>query len=158
MENQDSLKNELADYLSGRHAHASLEDATKGLPIKLINEKPEGAPYSCWELLEHIRIAQNDMLEFIENSNYKARNWPKDYWPKKSQKATKALWDKSLKSCKKDMSKLLKIVRNKDTDLLAPIRHGDGQTIVKEVLQIIDHTAYHTGEIIVVRRLLHAWK
>jgi hypothetical protein len=158
MENQQNFREQLLNYLTGRHAHASFDDALNGFPIKLINTKPANSPYTFWELLEHIRRTQNDIVDFIQNPNYKDKSWPQDYWPAKNKKADKKAWDKSVAGFKKDFAALVKIVKNPKTDLLAKIPHGQGQTIFREAILVIDHNAYHIGEFILMRRMMGIWK
>ena len=157
MNDDKTLRTELINYLNGSFTHASIFDAVKGLPENLFNSKPENVPYSFWQLLEHIRIAQYDMVDFIRNPEYRELKWPKDYWPSPDIKATKIMWDNSISQIKSDLKSLENIINNPSTDLMAPIPHGKGQTILKEVLQIIDHNAYHTGIFILMRRTLNSW-
>ena len=157
MDADKSLREHLINYLEKLHTHMLLQDAVKDLPEELINQKPGGLPYSFWDMLEHIRISQIDMIDFIHDPNYKEMEWPKDYWPKPGGKATKKMWDESLKQCEKDLDILKKIINDPKIDLFAPIAHGSGQTIFREVLQIVDHAGYHIGQIIVMRRLADNW-
>jgi hypothetical protein len=157
MNTEKLFRQELVNYLKKPHTHMSLSDAVKDFPTKLINENPPGVPYSFWELLEHIRISQWDMIDFIQNANYKEMEWPKDYWPSKETKATKEMWDGSLEKFNNDLEILEKIIDNPENELLVPIKHGKGQTIFREILQIIDHNSYHIGELIIMRRNLNTW-
>ncbi len=151
------LRQELINYLKKPHTHMSLQDALKDFPMERINDNPQGVPYSFWEMLEHIRISQWDMIDFMQNENYKEIEWPKDYWPSNEIKATKEMWDKSIEKFNDDLKILEKIIENPENDLHAPIKHGSGQTILREVLQIIDHNGYHIGELIIMRRNLNTW-
>jgi len=157
MKDDSQLRNELINYLNGSFTHKNIFDAAKGFPDNLINSKPDNVPYSFWQLLEHIRISQLDMIDFIRNSDYKELEWPKDYWPAPDKNATKSMWDDSLSQIKRDLKSLENIIKNPETNLLAPIPHGKGQTIFKEVLQVVDHLAYHTGILILMRRALNNW-
>src|SRR4030095_5235924 len=148
----------LLDYLNKPHTHASLMEAAKDFPEKFMNEKPAGLPYTFWGMLEHIRITQWDMVDFMRNPDYKEMDWPADYWPKENEKATKKMWDESVAKFEKDYENLIKIVEDNSNDLFTKIPHGTGQTIMREVLQIIDHNSYHIGQFIVMRRLINAWK
>src|SRR5579863_2947119 len=152
------MRRQLLNYIQDRHAHASFDEAIKAFPVKLINAKPEKIPYTFWALLEHIRISQNDILDFIQNPDYQDKDWPKDYWPSKKAKANKKIWDKTIAGYKKDLKALEKMFGNPKTDLLAKIPHGQGQTIFREALLVIDHNAYHIGEFILMRRALNIWK
>jgi len=157
MKDDSQLRNELINYLNGSFTHKNIFDAAMGIPDNLINSKPDNVPYSFWQLLEHIRISQLDMIDFIRNSDYKELEWPKDYWPAPDKNATKSMWDDSLSQIKRDLKSLENIIKNPETNLLAPIPHGKGQTIFKEVLQVVDHLAYHTGILILMRRALNNW-
>ncbi len=158
MKNNDLLRNELLNYLEGRHTHAPYAEIVKDFPEKLMNEKPAGLPYSFWQMLEHLRITQFDMVDFIRNPNYKELEWPKDYWPADDEKATRKMWNESVRKFEEDLNALRKIVKDPKTDFFAPIPHGTGQTIMKEVLQIIEHAGYHLGQFLVMRRLAGEWK
>jgi len=147
---------ELINLLQGGGAHATFKAAVKGLPIEMRGAKTKKLPYTIWQIVEHIRIAQWDMLEFSRDAEHKSPKWPDEYWPKAAAPTSDAAWRKSIKQIESDLEEFI-ILLNK-SDLYAPIPHGDGQTILREALQIADHTAYHTGEIIVIRRLLGAWK
>jgi len=130
----------------------------KGIPEKIMNKKVSGVPYSLWGLLEHIRVTQHDMVDFITNPDYKELSWPDNYWPDPKAKATKKIWNESAKGYITDLDTFKTIIKNPTVDLSTPIAWGDGQTIFREALQIIDHTSYHTGEFILLRRALGAWK
>lgn len=158
MKNDDSLRKELLGYFEKPHTHGSLRTYTKDFPEKLINEKPGGLPYSFWQMLEHIRISQFDMVDFIRNPNYKELQWPKDYWPPDSEKADGKMWNESIRKFEEDLEDLRKMIEDPKTDLFAPIPHGTGQTIFKEAIQIIDHASYHIGELLIMRRIAGDWK
>jgi hypothetical protein len=150
------LINELITLLKGGGAHATLKDALDGLPANLRGVKPNNLPYSIWQLAEHIRIAQWDMLEFSKDGNHQSPNWPDDYWPKESSPADDAAWNKTIEQINADRDEFIALL--KSGDIYENIPHGDGQSILREALQIADHNAYHTAEIILLRRLLGAWK
>ncbi|HEX4104508.1 MAG TPA: DinB family protein [Candidatus Paceibacterota bacterium] len=154
----DPLRKELSSYLRRGSAHAPLAEAAKDLPPELMNGKIDGIPFTPWMLLEHIRVTQGDMVDFIRNPNYQGMKWPDAYWPPADKKAGAAAWSKTMKEYEKDLRALEAIVLDEKNDLFAPIPHGSGQTIMKEVLQVIDHTSYHAGELILMRRAMHAWK
>jgi hypothetical protein len=126
------------------------------LPADLRGVKPHNLPYSIWQLAEHIRIAQWDMLEFSKDGNHKSPKWPDDYWPKESSPANDAAWDKTIEQINTDRDEFIALL--KSHDIYEKIPHGSGQTILREALQMADHTSYHTSEIILLRRLLGAWK
>jgi hypothetical protein len=157
MPNESALRQHLVDLLTKENAHAGFEAAIKGLPANLRGRRPKGAEHSPWEILEHMRIAQHDILDFSVNPTYKALDWPKDYWPKTKAPATAAAWNRSVQAFRKDLKKMCALVASESTDLFAKIPHGDGQTIFREALLIADHNAYHLGELVLLRRLLGAW-
>jgi hypothetical protein len=156
--NNKALRKELLNYLKAPHTHAPLAKAVANFPEAAMNKSPKGIPYTFWMLLEHVRITQHDMLHFIRNSSYTHLQWPKDYWPPKAQRATKAMWNKSIKEYAADLAALEKIVKDPKRDILKPIPWGEGQTIFREVMQVIDHAAYHTGEFVLMRRAIGKWK
>ena len=156
MDKQDKLIDELIKLLRGGMAHASLTDALEGLPAHLRGKRTNDLPYSIWQLVEHIRIAQWDMLEFSKDASHQSPKWPDDYWPKEAEPESDDDWDNSVAQINKDLEEFIKLL--KTGDLHEPFEHGDGQTLLREALQIGDHNAYHTAEIIVIRRLLDAWK
>ena len=135
----------------------SLDDALADLPAPLRGRKPDGLPYSPWQLLEHIRITQHDILDFCRNPKYKEIAWPDDYWPQSAAPPSDTAWDASVHQIRKDCAGLEALARDESLDLAARIPHGTGQTYLREILLVMDHTAYHMGELIVVRRLLGAW-
>ncbi len=155
--NDKSLRQHLANLLSSKGAHLELRQAIAGLPPRLRGARPAGAPHSAWELLEHIRIAQWDILEFSRNPKHVSPDWPAGYWPKSAAPSSAAAWDKSVKAVARDLHAMKKLVLNPKTDLFAKIPHGSGQTVLREALLIADHNAYHVGQIILLRRLLGSW-
>jgi len=158
-ESQDKLLREHVVYLlNGGGAHAGFDDAVKGMPEKLRGVKPEGLRHSAWMLLEHLRLAQWDILEFSRNSKHKSPEWPEGYWPKTEAPQSTPAWNKSIQQFREDLKAMQDLVENPKTDLFAPIPWGDGQTILREALLVADHNAYHVGQLIDVRRLLGAWK
>lgn len=155
-DHHEILVNELIKLLNGGSAHASLEDALGDLPTKLRGIKPDNLPYSIWQLVEHIRLAQWDMLQFSQDEKHVSPQWPQGYWVKENAPENDALWEKSLKQIKNDKDEFIRLL--KSVDIYTAIPYGHGQTILREALQIADHNAYHTAEIIVIRRLLGDWK
>lgn len=156
-----ALRTQLKQLLDGGQAHATFEDAVKGLPVKLRGVVPEGLPYSAWQIVEHIRIAQRDILDFSRNvdGRYKPRKWPQDYWPKKAAPSSAKAWRESIRQIHKDRKAFEALLKAAgDSGLTEPFPWGDEQTLLREALLIADHAAYHTGELIVVRRLLGVWK
>lgn len=154
----DPVRDQVVSLLRGGNAHVTFEDAIGRLPAKLRGVKPEGAEHTAWELLEHMRIAQSDILEFSRDANHKSPAWPEGYWPKTAKPPSDAAWKKSVAAVKKDMEAMIKLVSNPKTDLHAKIPHGTGQTILREAFLVADHNAYHLGQIVLLARLLGAWK
>jgi len=146
---------ELVKLLNGGSAHAGFDEALDGLPADLRGAKPGKLPYSIWQLIEHIRIAQWDMLEFSKHEAHISPKWPDDYWVRDTAPADEAKWEKSIKQINDDREEFIGLLKNED--IYKAIPHGDGQSILREALQIADHNAYHVAEIIVIRRLLGAW-
>ncbi len=155
---EKKLREHVVNLLSGRGAHADWKAAFAGVPPKLRGIRPDGLPYSAWELLEHLRIAQWDILEFSRDPKHVSPDWPAGYWPGNPAPPNADAWKKSLKSFARDLAAMKKLVTNPKTDLFARIPHGTGQTILREALLVADHNAYHLGQVILVRRLLGAWK
>ncbi len=153
-----SLRKHLLELLKGGGAHAKFDDVIKGLPAKLRGERPAKFPHSPWMLLEHMRLAQRDILEFSCNAKHVSPPWPSGYWPKTESPANAAAWNKSLEQFRRDLQAMQKLVSNQKTDLFARIAWGDGQTILREALLVADHNAYHLGQMLDVRRMLGAWK
>jgi len=147
---------ELEKLLNGGSAHVGLEDALSGLPENLRGVRPYNLPYSIWQLVEHIRIAQWDMLQFSKHIGHQSPKWPEGYWPKEDQPADEDIWNKSLSQIRNDLKEFINLIKNED--LYEEIPDADGQTILREALQIADHNAYHVAEIIILRRLLGVWK
>ena len=158
MDHDKSLRTHLVKLLTGSEAHADFEAAIRDLPADLRGKIPKGAEHSPWQLIEHLRIAQWDILEFSRNPEYQHRKWPDDYWPKSPAPADAKAWDHSILESRKDLRIFCDIIEDKSTDLFAKIPHGEGQTILREALLLADHNAYHVGQLILVRRLLGAWK
>jgi hypothetical protein len=153
-----ALRQQLVDLLQGGGAHAKFEDVVSGIPAPLRGQKPADMPHSPWMLLEHLRIAQRDILEFSRNRKYAAPHWPDDYWPKTQAPPTAPAWSQSVACFRKDLRSMQALVAKPKTDLFARIPWGDGQTILREALLVADHNAYHLGQLVDVRRLLGAWK
>jgi hypothetical protein len=153
-----ALREQLIELMRGGGAHLNFETALKGLPVSLRGKTPKGAGHSCWQLLEHMRLGQWDILEFSRDSTHVSPKWPEGYWPATSAPKNSAAWNKSVRSFRDDLEAICKLVADPSTDLFARIPHGDGQTILREALLVADHNAYHLGQLVTVRRLLGAWK
>jgi hypothetical protein len=156
-----AVRQQLAQLLEGGQAHATFEAVVKGFPVKLRGVVPEGLPYSAWQIVEHIRIAQRDILDFGRNhdGSYKPRRWPQDYWPKSAKPPSAKAWSESIRKVHQDRMVFQALLKKaSDAELVKPFAWGDGQSLLREALLLADHAAYHTGELIVLRRLLGAWK
>ncbi len=158
MDSEKALRAQLVKMLNEAQAHAAFKQVFDGVPPALRGEVPKGVPHSLWQLLEHLRLAQWDILDFSRNPKYKELKFPDDYWPKSAQPPSEAAWDKSIWDFEKDLGEMSKLVEDSKTDLFAKIPHGDGQTILREALMLADHNAYHLGQAVLVRRLLGNWK
>jgi hypothetical protein len=152
------LRRNLLYLLGGGGAHAKFDDVIKNLPPKLRGAKPAKFPHSPWMLLEHLRLAQWDILEFSRNAKHVSPPWPKGYWPKVAAPPNASAWNKSVQQFRRDLKAMQSLVENPKTDLFARIPWGDGETILREALLVADHNAYHLGQLLDVRRLLAAWK
>jgi hypothetical protein len=157
MKNDRALRDHLLALLKGGGAHVEFETAIQGLGVSLRGKRPKGAAHSPWEILEHLRIAQWDILEFTRDAAHISPKWPEGYWPNKPAPPNAKAWSKSVNAFRADMKAIVDLVTNPDTDLFEKIPHGTGQTVLREVLVVADHNAYHLGEMLVVRRLLGAW-
>jgi hypothetical protein len=158
MSNDKALREHLVELLNGGSAHADFKKVIDGFPEELRGKTPKGAEHSPWELLEHLRIAQWDILDFSRNPDYEAPKWPDDYWPGTAAPPDEKAWDKSVHAFGKDLKAICALVSDAKTDLFAKIPHGDGQTVLREALLVADHNAYHLGQMVLLRRLLGAWK
>ena len=152
------VRRHVIDLLNSGSAHATFDAAVKDLPPELQGKRPKGAEHSPWQLLEHLRIAQWDILEFSRNPSHQSPGWPSSYWPAKPTPPDEKAWDKSARAFRRDLKALCEMVADASADLFAPIPHGDGQTVLREALLAADHNAYHIGQLVLVRRLLGEWK
>ena len=152
-----TLRQHLLYLLKDGGAHAKFEDVVGDFPANLRGKKPANFPHTAWMLLEHMRIAQWDILEFSRNSKHASPKWPEGYWPKTETPPSSAAWTKSIAGFRKDLKAMEALVSNPKTDLYAPLSWGDGQTVLREALLIADHNAYHLGQLVTLRRLLGAW-
>ena len=153
-----ALREHLLYLLQTGGAHVDLEAALKGLPVALRGKRPKGAAHSPWEILEHMRIAQWDILEFSRDAKHVSPEWPTGYWPKSPTPPTKTAWNQAVRAFRADHAAMCALVADKSTDLFTPIPHGDGQTILREALLVADHNAYHLGTLVTTLQLLGVWK
>jgi hypothetical protein len=158
-DNDSFLRDQLVQLLRGSNAHVDVLSALKGFPPKLYGAKPQNAPHSAWELLEHLRIALRDLWDFSTDSEYAEKNWPDNYWPATAEPPSKEAWQSSVRALKQDLEAFSKLIEDPDSNLYAQIPWGKkDQTLLREVLLAADHTSYHTGELVFLRRILGAWK
>jgi hypothetical protein len=157
MTKADSLQQHLLSLLTSDGAHVDFETAVKDFPVELRGKVPEGAPHSLWQLLEHLRIAQWDILEFSRDPKHVSPEFASGYWPATEAPPNDAAWDKSVRAFRADLKAMAELVRN-SPDLLAPLPHDKDKTLLREVLVLADHNSYHLGQFVTVRRLLGAWK
>jgi hypothetical protein len=152
-----ALREQLRRLLDWSDAHVGFDAAVADLPAELRGRVPPGLPYSPWQLVEHLRITQRDILDFCADSGYHELNWPADYWPAGTAPDDDAAWEASLAAYRADRTALQALAEDTSRDLFAPLPQGDGQTLLRELLLAADHAAYHLGELVVARRLLGAW-
>ncbi|HWD00722.1 MAG TPA: DinB family protein [Candidatus Sulfopaludibacter sp.] len=151
-----SLRKHLANLLHMKGAHVNLEAAVSDFPVALRGIKPPGAPHSAWQLLEHMRMAQEDILDFSRNPKYRDKKFPDDYWPAAEVPPSDAAWDESVLRFQKDMKEMQDLIADTKGDLLSKIPHGNGQTLLREALTLADHNAYHLGQLVFLRKILEA--
>jgi hypothetical protein len=154
MTDPDALRSHVLYLLRGGGAHASIETVLADWPHALQGERPQGQPHTPWRLLEHLRIAQWDILEFCRDPAHVSPPWPEGYWPRTDAPPDAEAWDRSRASFRADLASLVARVEDPANDLLAPLPHGDGQTLLREALLVADHNAYHQGQLALLRRLL----
>jgi uncharacterized damage-inducible protein DinB len=154
---RDSVRDLITRLLNWGDAHVSFDTAVADIPPDLRGKVPQNLPYSAWQLVEHLRIAQHDILDFCLNPNYEEMKWPDDYWPESAAPPSQAAWNDSLRRFKEDRTSLQQLAADERFDLEARIPHGSGQTYLRELVLVADHTAYHVGQLVLVRRLLGNW-
>jgi len=158
MKNDKALREHVIKLLKGGEAHLDFDSAVKNMPAELQGKRPKGAQHSPWEELEHLRIAQWDILEFARNPKHVSPEFPTGYWPTSPAPPNEVAWNKSLKAFRADLKVLIELVENESTDLFKPFPHGEGQTVLRQALLTADHNAYHLGQLVLIRRLLGAWE
>lgn len=157
MVTDDALRQHVLNLLRGGQAFMPFDDAVADFPLDRINERPPQVPYTPWHLMEHLRLTQRDILDFVRNPDYKEKQWPKEYWPAPDAVADATLWAETLARFRADFAAVCALVADPATDLGATIPHGDGQTVLREALLVADHNAYHTGEFAILRQVMGAW-
>jgi hypothetical protein len=158
MASDSALREQLVQLLRGGHAHATFDETIRDFPLDRIGVRPTGVPYSAWELLEHLRIAQKDILEFSRSGEYVSPKWPEGYWPKSPGPLQESEWHESVLAFRNDLVRFEAIIQDPTQDLNRKFPWGDGQTLLREALLIADHNSYHLGQLLLVRRLLGAWE
>jgi hypothetical protein len=158
LSNDSAIRDHVARLLAWDEAHAGFDKAVAGIPAAMRGQAPPGLPYSPWQLLEHLRRTQHDILDFCRNPDYEEMKWPDAYWPEAAAPPTGAAWDRSIADFHEDRAALQQMAKDPALDLTAVIPHGTGQTYLREFLLVADHSAYHVGELIIIRRLLKIWK
>jgi len=157
MADDKALRAQLVKLLDFEEAHVGFDRAVKGIPVRLRGKVPAGGEHSLWQLVEHLRVAQADILEFCQTASYKEKKWPDDYWPASPAPRSAAAWAKSIAAYQRDRKTFQRLAANTKIDLLAQIPHGTGQTYLREILLAADHNAYHIGQIVAARRQLGIW-
>ena len=152
--NDESIRKHVLSLLRGGNAHISFDNFIADFPVDACGRKIEGLPYTAWQVLEHMRIAQWDILEFSRDASHKSPKFPKGYWPKPDELGNAALWNETVERFREDLKRMEGLVADPSTDLLAKIPHGSGQTLLREALLIADHNAYHLGALLVISRML----
>jgi DinB superfamily len=151
-----SLRKSLADLLRMKGAHATFEAVVADFPAALRGTKPPGAPHSPWQLLEHMRIAQHDILDFSRNPNYQDKTFPDDYWPATEAPPSDDAWEQSIQQFQNDLREMQELIADTKRDLLVKFSHGEGQTLLREALVVADHNSYHLGQLMYLRKMLGA--
>ena len=154
----DQLRAQLADFLDWHGAHADFDAAVKGVPPEHRGAQAEGFPHTLWQLLEHMRLTQRDILDFCRDPHYEEPKWPDDYWPRTAAPPTAGAWDESVAAFRADLEAMQRLAADPAVDLFAKVPHGTGQTYLREVLVVADHNSYHVGQLVALRRLLGIWK
>ena len=152
--NDESIRKHVLSLLRGGNAHISFDNFVADFPVDACGRKIEGLPYTAWQVLEHMRIAQWDILEFSRDASHKSPKFPKGYWPKPDELGNAALWNETVERFREELKQMEELVADPSTDLSAKIPHGSGQTILREALLIADHNAYHLGALLVMSRML----
>ena len=157
MASDDVVREQLLALLRGGNAHMTFDEAVAGFPLEHINDYPPHVPYTPWHLLEHLRIAQWDILEFVRNPAHVSPPWPEGYWPPPETRADAQAWAGTLAAFRADLQALEQLVADPATDLYAPLPHAPGYTILREILLVADHNAYHIGELGILRQVMETW-
>ncbi|MGD8864535.1 MAG: DinB family protein [Anaerolineales bacterium] len=152
------VREQLLALLRGGNAHMDFESMIADFPQERINDVPPNVPYSPWQLLEHLRITQWDILEFIRDPDHESPDWPRGYWPSPSTTANEGQWSATITAFKSDLQDLIDMLEDPDTELYTDLPHAEGYTIMRELLLVADHNAYHIGEFAILRQVMHTWQ
>jgi hypothetical protein len=156
MPGDEALRKELVDLLTGGNAHASFADTVDTFPVDHAGDRPGGSPHTAWELLEHVRIGQEDIVKFSSGPDYVEMKWPDDYWPREAAPKNPAEWTNSVAAMRKDLERFVQMIQDPKKDLHEPFAWGKGQTLLREALVLADHNSYHLGQLMLLRRSLEA--
>ena len=156
MDRDEVLRQHLIELLDGGKAHLQYDDVVAGWPLEQRGARPEGAAHSPWEVLEHLRICQRDILDFSRDEDYEAPEWPAGCWPNVQQPPTEGAWDESIASFRSDLAEMKKLVQDESQDLYQPFAWGEGQTLLREAMLVADHNSYHLGELVALKKRLVA--
>lgn len=148
------LRAQLIEMMNGGQAHLTFEDAVKDFPIEVAGARPSGVPHSAWELLEHLRLAQNDILRFSRSADYREMKWPEEYWPPTPAPPSPEAWQQSVESFQRDQAAFVELIQDQGRDLLERLPWGQGQSLLREAILVLDHNAYHIGQLVQVRKAL----
>lgn len=151
------LREQVLGLLRGGHAHMSLDEAVADFPLDRINDRAPHVPYTPWHLLEHIRIAQEDILEFTRDPQWVSPPWPEGYWPARDEQADAARWNATINAIRRDLEAMQALVADPANDLTADLPHAPGYTLLREALLVADHNAYHLGEFAILRQVMGTW-
>jgi hypothetical protein len=154
----DPLRDAVRDLLDGKGAHVDFDEAIADFPTELRGRRVPPAPHTAWQLLEHMRIAQWDIVEFSRDAKHVSPKWPEGYWPPSGEPPTAASWDGAICNFKRDLATMRELISDPKADLFARIPHGEGQTLLREALVLADHNSYHVGQLVLLRKLLGAWR
>lgn len=159
MSNDDRiLRKQFIPFLRGQGTHADFQTAVKDFPAEHYGDRPSGCPHSAWQLVQHIRLALHDLLDFCTNSDYTSPKWPDEYWPKDPAPPSKEAWREAVAAVQQDIEAFERLIGDPASNIYANIPWGDGQNLLREALLAGDHTSYHTGQIILIRQFLGIWK
>jgi DinB superfamily len=156
MDRDQDLRRHLIALLNGKQAHLSYDDVVRGWPLELRGVRPEGAAHSSWEVLEHLRICQRDILDFSRDPDYESPEWPAGYWPPVAEPPDEDAWDRSVEAFRSDLAQMKALVEDQQQDLFQPFDWGDGQTLLREAMLVADHNSYHLGELMALKKRLIA--